>query len=228
MGRLRQLIHEIHRRSLWQVLGIYAIASWAVIAGAGTAFHKDEEGTLSAEEGVSFTAIPYYSWAHRGRGEMQVWLARMESAVVPVGLPTLASTAKVSGSFTERSQPGAVNDQLEPKSSGDHDVPFYHWWPRKGTTEWVEYDFGEPREISTVEVYWFDDTGRGECRLPASWKVLYLVEGEWKSVWSEEEYGVELDTYNEVIFETVRTQQVRLEVQLQEGWAAGVHEWRVK
>ncbi len=27
MNRLRQLIHEIHRRSLWQVLGIYVLAS---------------------------------------------------------------------------------------------------------------------------------------------------------------------------------------------------------
>ncbi len=27
MERLRQLIHEIHRRSLWQVLGIYVVAS---------------------------------------------------------------------------------------------------------------------------------------------------------------------------------------------------------
>jgi tetratricopeptide (TPR) repeat protein len=30
MARIRQLIAEIHRRSLWQVLGIYAVASWIV------------------------------------------------------------------------------------------------------------------------------------------------------------------------------------------------------
>ena len=36
MERLRQLIHEIHRRSLWQVLGIYVVASWAVLGGIGT------------------------------------------------------------------------------------------------------------------------------------------------------------------------------------------------
>ncbi|NNF28709.1 MAG: hypothetical protein HKN73_15905, partial [Gemmatimonadetes bacterium] len=36
MERLRQLIHEIHRRSLWQVLGIYVAASVAVLGGAGT------------------------------------------------------------------------------------------------------------------------------------------------------------------------------------------------
>jgi adenylate cyclase len=28
MGRLKQLIHEIHRRSLWQVLGIYLVGAW--------------------------------------------------------------------------------------------------------------------------------------------------------------------------------------------------------
>jgi len=31
MTRLRQLIHEIHRRSLWQVLGIYVVGSWLVL-----------------------------------------------------------------------------------------------------------------------------------------------------------------------------------------------------
>ncbi len=30
MSRLKQLIQEIHRRSLWQVLGIYLLASWVV------------------------------------------------------------------------------------------------------------------------------------------------------------------------------------------------------
>jgi len=31
VSRLQQLIHEIHRRSLWQVLGIYLIGSWLVL-----------------------------------------------------------------------------------------------------------------------------------------------------------------------------------------------------
>jgi hypothetical protein len=29
--RIRRLIHEIHRRSLWQVLGVYVLAWWAVL-----------------------------------------------------------------------------------------------------------------------------------------------------------------------------------------------------
>ena len=31
MSRLKQLIHEIHRRSLWQVLAIYIVGSWLVL-----------------------------------------------------------------------------------------------------------------------------------------------------------------------------------------------------
>ncbi len=31
MASLKQLIHEIHRRSLWQVLGIYAVGSWVAL-----------------------------------------------------------------------------------------------------------------------------------------------------------------------------------------------------
>ena len=30
MSGLKRLIREIHRRSLWQVLGIYLVASWVV------------------------------------------------------------------------------------------------------------------------------------------------------------------------------------------------------
>ncbi len=30
MSRFKELIRQIHRRSLWQVLGIYLVASWVV------------------------------------------------------------------------------------------------------------------------------------------------------------------------------------------------------
>jgi TolB-like protein/Tfp pilus assembly protein PilF len=36
MSRLRQLIHEIHRRSLWQILGIYVVGSWVVLQAVDT------------------------------------------------------------------------------------------------------------------------------------------------------------------------------------------------
>lgn len=33
MSRLKRLIHEIHRRSLWQVLGIYLVGAWVAFQG---------------------------------------------------------------------------------------------------------------------------------------------------------------------------------------------------
>ena len=36
MSRLKQLVHEIHRRSLWQVLGIYIVGSWLVLQAVDT------------------------------------------------------------------------------------------------------------------------------------------------------------------------------------------------
>jgi len=186
---------------------------------------SDAEGQLEKRE-QEFTAIPYYAWAHRGPGEMTVWLAREESAVTPVGKPTLASTSAVHASSGTDVQ--SVHDLLEPKSSIDHDVPFFHWWPNKGTTEWAQYDFARPEDVSQVEVYWFDDTGRGECRTPQSWRILYRSGNEWKPVYSTDAYSVDKDRFNKVIFETVKTKSLRLEIQSQSGFAGGIHEWKVR
>ena len=68
-------------------------------------------------------------------------------------------------------------------------------------------------EVSCVEIYWFDDTGVGECRVPASWRLLYRDGGEWRPVYTTGKYGVEKDRFNEVVFETVRTDALRIEVE---------------
>jgi hypothetical protein len=124
--------------------------------------------------------------------------------------------------------PRAVNDQSEPRSSRDGTSSFFHWWPEKGSTEWVEYAFEAPSRVSGVEVYWFDDTGSGECRVPASWRVLYKDGEEWKPVANAGPYGVEKDRYNTVAFEPVTTSGLRLEVVLPPEWSAGIQEWKVR
>ena len=43
-------------------------------------------GTVEMDE--DFTAIPYYAWAHRGAGQMRVWLPTSAGAVTPVPQPT--------------------------------------------------------------------------------------------------------------------------------------------
>jgi len=46
------------------------------------AYSQDSRGKVIAKD-AELTAIPYYAWSHRGRGEMAVWLARDKSVVVP-------------------------------------------------------------------------------------------------------------------------------------------------
>jgi DUF1680 family protein/alpha-L-arabinofuranosidase len=48
----------------------------------GLSYAEDGKSLLKKEQ--DFVAIPYYAWAHRGAGEMAVWLARNESAAQPV------------------------------------------------------------------------------------------------------------------------------------------------
>jgi hypothetical protein len=174
-------------------------------------------------------AIPYYAWANRGRGEMAVWLARSEDAARPLPFPTIASTSKATASNDGvRPDTRALNDQREPKNSGDHSNRFLHWWPHKGTKEWVQYDFEKPSRVAAVEVYWFDDTGAGECRLPQSWQLSYRENGEWKPIKNPSGYGCAGDRYNRTTFDAVETDALRLEVQLPEKFSAGIHEWRVE
>jgi hypothetical protein len=46
------------------------------LTGTVPAFHPNETGTAISTKAQSFCAIPYYAWAHRGKGEMSVWLPR--------------------------------------------------------------------------------------------------------------------------------------------------------
>ncbi|MFH1266909.1 MAG: discoidin domain-containing protein [Planctomycetota bacterium] len=125
----------------------------------------------------------------------------------------------------------ALNDQVEPSDSCDHAVPRFTWWDHKGTAEWVQYDFDAPREVSAVEVYWFDD-GRlnRHCRVPKSWKLLSKDGDAWKPVAGASGYGTEIDKYNRTTFDPVETTGLRIEVQLDpEGpWSGGILEWKVE
>ena len=52
----------------------------------------DEKGVVQKTE-QPFMAIPYATWANRGRGQMAVWLARTEAAARPTPYPTIATTS---------------------------------------------------------------------------------------------------------------------------------------
>ena len=67
----------------------------------------------------------------------------------------------------------AINDRVEPQSSVDR--PRHSFWPHKGTTEWVEYSFDEPRKLSGTEIYWLL---RGRVEIEVAEEDYCLVAGD--------------------------------------------------
>ncbi|MGB9623676.1 MAG: beta-L-arabinofuranosidase domain-containing protein [Phycisphaerae bacterium] len=122
----------------------------------------------------------------------------------------------------------ALSDGRIPKASNDDTIPRFTWWDHKGTSEWVSWTFEKPRRVSACEVYWFADTGRGQCRVPASWKVVYRAGGQWREVPGASAYECRPDQFNRVTFEPVEADALRIEVQLQKGFSGGILEWMIE
>ncbi|HOD81205.1 MAG: Non-reducing end beta-L-arabinofuranosidase [Planctomycetes bacterium ADurb.Bin126] len=179
---------------------------------------------------VDLLAVPYYAWDHREPGEMIVWIAEDRSIASAVPKPTIASSAKATASHCwSNDSTAALSDQAEPKNSCDHEIPRFTWWDHRGTTEWVQYDLDKPAKVSSVSVYWFDDTRRpGQCRTPESARVLYREGDQWKPVQAEGQLGCEPDKFNALKFQSVTTGALRIEVQLKKGFSGGVLEWKVE
>ncbi|MDP4184180.1 MAG: glycoside hydrolase family 127 protein [Bacteroidota bacterium] len=174
-----------------------------------------------------FKAIPYYAWANRGMGQMTVWMASDVKGARPKATGSITSDCKITASYFNK-MIYAINDQLIPSSSNDNSNNYYHWWPRKNQTEWIAYEFSKPQKVSMSEVYWYDDSPWGGCRLPADWKIYYKDGNEWKPVETNEAYPIKKDEFNKVTFKPVTTTAVKLEVKLPESNSSGLHEWVVK
>jgi hypothetical protein len=160
---------------------------------------------------------------------MAVWLPREPGLIKPPPAPTIASKSRVSAShvwFDDTVE--ALHDQIEPESSRDGGIHRFTWWDHRGTTEWVQYDFERPEGVSSVEVYWYDDTGIGYCRPPKTWRILYREGDQWKPVTGASPCGLDLNRFNEVTFRPITTTALRIEVQLQNGFSAGILEWKVR
>jgi len=173
-----------------------------------------------------FTAIPYYAWAHRGQGQMAVWIPTTKEASRAEPFPTIASTSKIEASLETPAIHG-INDQLLPKNSADKTNALYHWWPRTDETHWIVYHFQQPEKVSESEVYWLKDIPDGGCSLPESWKLYYKNGKKWVEVKGETPYPIIEDQLNKIVFEPVTTSALKLEVKLSKKYSAGLHEWIV-
>jgi uncharacterized protein len=196
-----------------------------VIKGRAVGLTFQQNGTVTKTE-QPFMAIPYATWANRGRGQMTVWLARTEAAAKPTPYPTVATTSTLTHSPSRKNIRTIVDG--EDPSSSDDPASYFDWWPTNGSDEWIEMAFAKPASVSEIEIYWFDDTGHGGVRVPKSWRLLYKAGDQWKSVETSDDYGIARDRYNTVRFKPVTTSALRLELTEQPRMSAGVQEWKVK
>jgi hypothetical protein len=201
-----------------------------VIKGRATGLAYDAKGGLVRTD-QPFMAIPYATWANRGRGQMAVWLARVDAAARPTPFPTVVTTATIAASKLPNGRdknPRNIIDGEEPPNSSDSSA-YFDWWPVQGSKlEWVELTFAKPSTVSSSEIYWFDDTGRGGVRVPASWRLLYKSGDDWLPVQTTSPYAVARNAWNAIAFTPVTTAALRIEISMQQGFSAGLQEWRVK
>jgi len=201
-----------------------------VIEGRATGLAYDAKGGVIRTD-QPFMAIPYATWANRGRGQMAVWLARVDASARPTPFPTVVTTATIAASKLPNGRdknPRNIIDGEEPANSSDSSA-YFDWWPVQGSKlEWVELTFAKPSTVSATEIYWFDDTGRGGVRVPASWRLLYKSGDHWLPVQTTSAYGVARNAWNAVAFTPITTAALRIELSMQQGFSAGLQEWRAR
>ena len=157
---------------------------------------------------------------------MTVWIPQ-ELRATRASMPeTVASKSKVQAS-TPTSALSAINDGMSLEGS-DEAVPYYHWWPKNGGTEWLTYTFKEKATVSRSSVYWFEDQPWGGCGLPKAWRIYYLDEqGAWQPV-EADAYPVAKRSVCTVNFKPVATTALKLEVDLPDNLSTGLYEWDVR
>jgi len=188
-----------------------------------------EEGLLDARK-VNLTLIPYYAWNHRGAGNMMVWLPQSLADITPVNDATIAGNSKIEASVV-RDDLSAINDGICFPITDERSIPYYHWWPKNDSQEWITYTFQKETKVSSCTLYWYDDKQiGGGCAIPSSWEIQYQdANGKWQPVAvSEEGYPIEKGTGCTVSFTAIKTKALKLNVTLPKNDSAGIYEWEVE
>ncbi len=167
---------------------------------------------------IPMTLVPYHLQSNRTPGEMRIWFATTKEA-----LPE----SRVLTSFNSR---GAGLNALRDGEFGLKDkfaVKRFTWWPEKGKTGWVQYEYAFPKQMQQSRISWFDDTPGGGCKLPESWKIVYRND---KSDWAPvdvvgEPEKPQVGKIMTVRFKPVEAVSIRLEIKMYESFSAGVLEW---
>lgn len=213
--------------SLKQKLSLYRDQSLYTLTTQAQTLSYDDKGNLNTQN-VQLKLIPYFAWCQRGSGNMKVWIPQQLSAAKAAVPATLASQAKIAASTTTSSIK-SITDGLVPQDENDRSIPYFHWWPKHGTTEWISYTFPQARSVKSATIYWYDDQPWGGCKIPEKWDMEYCDNnGEWQPVPHADAYPVKKGAACTVHFDPVTTSAVRIHVYQPADYSCGLFEWSVQ
>jgi len=162
----------------------------------------------------------------------QAFTYRINPPYIPfiTGVKVSASTLSDRAAQQSARALSALYDDLPIIDSKSRSTGYFSFSPKKGTVEWVQYDFPQPATATAIEIYWLDDSAlNGPYQAPVRWRLLYRdARGNYLPVKNTSPYTTALDRFNRLTFEPVTTTSLRLEVEQAPGYTAGLYEWRVE
>ena len=174
-------------------------------------------------------AIPYATWANRGRGQMAVWLARTDAAARPTPFPTVATTSTIAASPMPNGRgknPRNIIDGEEPASSSDSSA-YFDWWPVQGSAnEWVEMTFAKTVDrVVERDLLVRRHRPRRRPRAGVVAAALQVRRSVAAGQGANGAYATARNAWNAVSFTPVTTSALRIELAMQPGFSAGLQEW---
>ena len=123
--------------------------------------------------------------------------------------PGLTKMAKVTASAPGSAE--CLKDPKAPLKTSDMSAGSYSFARHMGTDEWLHYDFPEPVELSSCQVY----LALVSIFVPPdSFRILYRQGDKWKEVENAAVQMNRLKTWNGVTFNPVRTNGLKIEFKL--------------
>lgn len=207
-----------------------------VVTGEAAIASESAWGEPVALRPQKLLAIPYFAWANRKIGYMDIWLAREATQATPLPLTTAIQEAKMTDSSQSAGSFEALRDGRSGPKSDTRSTPHMILTNQGKGTAWIQCEWKEPRELDRTSVYWAVDRRsqvywgpriRGvDLTLPRSWKISYLDGDKWRNVETPDDFTLRLDLPNEVRFLTIKTRALRLEIESASSPSA-IQEWRV-
>ncbi|AXP82204.1 Chitinase A1 precursor [Mariniflexile rhizosphaerae] len=115
----------------------------------------------------------------------------------------------------------AVNDGFTPTNSGDRTHSVYGNWDTHNTFQWVQYDWSQNYEITSVELYWFTDNGG--ILIPTEAFVEYYNGSAWVKL---ADVTLNANQFNIATFNTITASNMRVSMK-NTTQSTGIIEFRV-